>query len=469
MFGPVLHLRGFRAGEVRVRAVAARAASEPVRALSAGGEAVPARLLFECDGLAVDAYDFALPAGGAATYVFDDETFPVTTDFEGDLRIAYVSCNGQEHGDRKRPLEQRDALWRRLCREHEVRPFQLLLHGGDQLYADEIVEAQPASRRWLKHKRRTDGDTEAAAAALEDELRRALFRRYLELFDQTDIAWIAARVPSLAMWDDHDICDGWGSLHAGKLDSPVGRTIFRVAREQFLLFQMGAVGDDLPDICLDADGETLSWQVRLPGLHVVAPDLRSERRPDRVMGKPGWRALETAGRSVSDGHVILLSSVPALGPRLSWLEAVLHLCPGMQKYEDDLRDQWQSRAHRSEWRRFLEWMLELHRRAAVTVLSGEIHLATRATMDDGDRPVNQLVASGIAHPAPPRGWARGLGLLARFGEAPLPEHPIRLRPLPGRRSIYADQRNYLVLERHDGTWSARWELEREGPTPPLDL
>src|SRR3546814_14154030 len=108
----------------------------------------------------------------------------------------------------------------------------------------------------------------------------------------------------------------------------------------------------------------------------------------------------------------------------------------MEKYEEDLRDQWQSHAHREEWRRFLRLLIETHTRdtTPVTVLSGEIHLATRGTMDTPEGPLHQLVASGISHPAPPTAYATALSLLARFGEAPLPEHPISLHPLPGRRS-----------------------------------
>ncbi|MCF6916433.1 hypothetical protein L4M18_29165, partial [Klebsiella pneumoniae] len=52
-------------------------------------------------------------------------------------------------------------------------------------------------------------------------------------------------------------------------------------------------------------------------------------------------------------RTMLLSSVPLLGPRLSLLETIMVAIPGMMKYEDDLRDQWQSRAHRTEWRRIL--------------------------------------------------------------------------------------------------------------------
>ena len=105
----------------------------------------------------------------------------------------------------------------------------------------------------------------------------------------------------------------------------------------------------------------------------------------------------------------------------------------------------------------------------VTVLSGEIHLATRGTLHSRSGPLHQLVASGIAHPVPPRAYARGLGWLAALGEAPLPDHPLALHPLPGRRAVYTAQRNYLIIERVAGRWQAWWELEVDGPTPPLAL
>lgn len=104
---------------------------------------------------------------------------------------------------------------------------------------------------------------------------------------------------------------------------------------------------------------------------------------------------------------------------------------------------------------------------SVTVLSGEIHLATRGFLDGGPSPVHQLVASGIAHPPPPRAWARTLGALARLGESPVPGRPIRLRPLPGHSGIYTAERNFLVLERLDGEWRVAWRLERSGWTPSM--
>ena len=106
----------------------------------------------------------------------------------------------------------------------------------------------------------------------------------------------------------------------------------------------------------------------------------------------------------------------------------------------------------------------------VTALSGEIHLATRGEMPLGDgKLLHQLVASGIAHRAPPRAWARVLGALSWLGDAPLPGHPIRICKIPGQAHRYVAERNYLTLERRDGAWSAVWELEVSGTAPALAL
>jgi len=273
-------------------------------------------------------------------------------------------------------------------------------------------------------------------------------------------------------WDDHDICDGWGSLRRSRTYSPVGQTLFDVARESFLVFQQAATDGDLPARFADPAGQQLGWAVHGHGLHILAPDLRSERTRRQIMGPGGWAMMESEAQQVMPGHTLLMSSVPLLGPRLSILEALMVLIPRMQKYEDDLRDQWQSRAHREEWRRMLRLVrgLAQHDGHDITALSGEIHLATRAVMDlGGGLHLNQLVASGIAHRAPPKGWARVLGALASLGEDPLPEHPIRVERLPRQSGRYVAERNYLVLERAASRWSARWDLEESGMTYPLPL
>jgi hypothetical protein len=468
--GPILFLRETTSERLHLGALFVVPSGKKPPVVQVSGQTIAKTCLYRQHETEVLRYDFALPLEQGGEYAVDGDLFQVVGVPASDLQLAYVSCNGQEHGDYERPTQERNAMWRRLAEQHATTPLSLLLHGGDQLYADEMLRTHSLLESWSGG--RSEGlSPDANVAEVEASLRDYLFRCYSHLYQQPDPAYLLAHVPSLCMWDDHDICDGWGSLPADRLDSPVGRTVFRVAREFFLLFQMGTAPDALPAILADRDGSTLTWHVDLPGLDVVALDLRSERRPDRVLGEAGWKAARDVFESARQPRVLLMSSVPLLGPRLSLVETAMRLLPGLQKYEDDLRDQWQSHAHREEWRRMLRQVLDLHqsKQSTVTVLSGEIHLATRGTMAARTQPVHQLIASGIAHPPPTPWYGRILGSLARLGEAPLEEHPIALHPLPGRTETYTSQRNFLMLARRDRQWVAWWELEDSGATETLAL
>jgi hypothetical protein len=466
--GPCLFLRGVGGGRMRLAALVLRPVGEAPGPLIAEGQDVPPRLLATVGGVAAHRYDFDLRADAAAGYRHDGEEYPVCTAVSGDMRMAFVSCNGEEHGDLERDPAERDAMWTRLCERHEEAPLTLLLHGGDQVYADEVTRAHPATEDWPGGTGRRLSD--ATLAEVGAALRRAYSARYLALMARPAFAHLAARVPSLAIWDDHDICDGWGSLLRGQERTPLGRALFAAARDAYLLFQHGTVAGDLPPGSLDPTGASLGWRVDLPGVTLIAPDLRSERTRRRIMSPEGRAAFRDSLARGAEERVLLISSVPLLGPRLSLVERAMRLTPWMEKYEDDLRDQWQSYAHRAEWRRMLRYLATFQEGGHdVTALSGEIHLATRATMATAAGPLHQLVASGVAHRAPPRAYADVLGTLARFGESPLPGHPIRLHPLPGRRRIYTAERNYLLLRRENGGWHAAWDLERGGLTPELPL
>lgn len=471
--GPILFARRADDESYWLSAIVVAAENhDPLRLVPVNGsEAAPVRLHAQL-GRTVWRYDFRLPARGDAAYRLGDRVFPVAADCSGDVRIAYVSCNGQEQGDADRPAAERNAMWRRLAGEHDRAPFGLLLHGGDQLYADEVLQSHPALSGWAASTLEQKAE-QALTAEMREAAENFYFRKYMALCAPPEFAHLNARVPALMMWDDHDIFDGWGSLAEKLLDSQVGRGLFDIARRMFMLFQLGAT-DEVPPLGWDEGcHRSLTQAVRFPGFSVVAPDLRSERRPTRVMGPAGWAAFERALAATARGdRLLIMSSVPVLGPRLSWIEKLMDAFPGAQKYEDDLRDQWQSRSHRAEWQRMLE---TLERRATegrnpVAVLSGEIHFATRAEMPFGNGVImHQLVASGIAHPPPPGFYALSLGLLAALGESPLPGRQVRLKPLPGQRRIYAAERNYLVLERRGEEWSAVWELEKSGRTPAMRL
>ncbi|MDN5938574.1 MAG: alkaline phosphatase D family protein [Salinisphaera sp.] len=281
------------------------------------GEAAAPNVLASIDHWVLWRYQFSLPLATDAGYQLADRHFPVNAALDGDLRIGYVACNGMEEGDGRRSLSERNILWQRLAADHDRQPLQLLLHGGDQVYADEMLRQHPALAAWGRSGKKPD-----PATAFTDDMRQRarawLFQRYLDLYSQPAVARLLARVPSLMMWDDHDICDGWGSLARARLDCPVGRGVFAVAREGFRWFQGACAQGEVMPGSLGPGADALGWKQELPGLSIIAPDLRSRRRPDQILDAAGWRALDHALSSAAGERVLFLSSVPALGPRLSW-------------------------------------------------------------------------------------------------------------------------------------------------------
>lgn len=472
--GPILYARGGDGRVNHLSALVIRPEGEPFPHLRVTESelTVPGHEIAQRCGFVVRRYDFELPAGRAASYSLADEVFEVAAPDAPDCRYAYVSCNGCEEGDTERPLAERDVMWSRLVHDHERQPFALLLQGGDQLYADDVLSCHPDVEAWWSAE---PADTARFSATLDvrEAIRRFYFSHYRLIFARPTMRYLAARVPSIMMWDDHDIFDGWGSHATARLDSPIGRCVFEEARDAFALFQLGGAVDALPLTVLDRTGANLGQAVRYPGRSVIAPDLRSERRPDRVLGEAGWRSMERliAETPVAD-RMLLMSSVPVLGPRLSWAEAVADVLPHARNYQDDLRDQWQSRYHRAEWTRFLKLVVDWRRqgKGEITFLSGEIHLATRGELDLQDGSViHQLVASGISHPAPGPGYPLILTLLSRFGESPLKGCAMRARRLPRALKTYVGERNYLILAAEADRWTAQWELEISGRTPPLAI
>lgn len=465
VLGPLLILDDVADGQMHLAAVFIAAPGQTPAPLCVGGTTVPLQPLLAYGSARLFRARFALPVDAPSVYEWEGQTFEVASDLSGDLRIAFASCNGEEHGDMDRDEDERNAMWARMAAQHRTAPFALLLHGGDQIYADEATRGHPLSEAWPESIPRDPLPHDLAD--LKRHLREGFLARYVAQLEHADYAYLAARVPSLAQWDDHDICDGWGSLPRSRTYSPVGQVLFEVAKEAALAFQHGTVAGDLPARFADPEGFHLNWAIHAPGLRLLGPDLRSERTRRQVMADGGWADIEAHAEADFQGRTLVMSSVPLLGPRLSILEALMVLTPKMQKYEDDLRDQWQSRAHRTSWQRMLRAMLRMQEADGqqVTVLSGEIHLATRATMDTSDSPLHQLVASGITHRPPPRAWARALHLLSTLGETPMPKHPIRIRRIPGQRGRYVAERNYLTLHRVGENWSARWEFEHAGTSP----
>lgn len=200
------------------------------------------------------------------------------------------------------------AMWERL--EEDTRDdarCRLLLLGGDQVYCDELEKSKDGGQGFVR-KLELSGDN----SGVEDRLREAFIGQYHKYWGHAAFRKVNARVPSLAMWDDHDITDGWGSRlesFQGNEIKPHWQRYFEVAREAFEAYQ--AVRNPAP---FTEGGYTSLLDIGKSRFYLM--DFRSERnaRKAQLWSEKSHDAFMKSLKEVPDGilKVFVLSPVVAL-------------------------------------------------------------------------------------------------------------------------------------------------------------
>ena len=114
--------------------------------------------------------------------------------------FALLSCNNPFVVSSKKGGGSPWAMWDKLEQETRSSHCKLILLGGDQVYCDDLENGKLNAPKAVELKK---GD--------EKKLRNDFINQYLKYWSNLSLRKILARTPSLAMWDDHDITDGWGS------------------------------------------------------------------------------------------------------------------------------------------------------------------------------------------------------------------------------------------------------------------
>ena len=399
----------------------------------------------------------------------------------GKPRMAFVSCNGFSSAGDIKKVKDKNCLWTHMAALHTKDPYHVLIMGGDQVYADQIWEECPAIKAWVEtpfEARKQQRFSRAMAA----HLKRFYFNLYRNRWHQPEVEGMLSSVPTVMMWDDHDIFDGWGSYNPGIQNCAVYQGIFDIARNHFAVFQQQIDPRTTEDHPSKVAGQkTFTLALDLGDYAVLAIDARSERTQLQVLTRETWDAIwgwtdqqPTSGRLK---HLLVVIAVPVVHADFGLIETLMGWLPGEQELEDDLRDHWLSPGHRKERLRLIRRLLDLMDRAKVrvTILSGDVHVAClgvikseRSSMP-GSRSsvINQLTSSGIVHPAPPKllGY-----LLEKLSDMPEPiDQGIggAMLPFPTKRKKFVLARNFLSLEpddRDDRLW-ANWYVEGEEREP----
>jgi hypothetical protein len=384
----------------------------------------------------VCAYDLAFKRGArtaARRYAIQGGTTKKTfVPAKGEsLHLGYASCAGFDDWKHKTAMDEegRDpwGLWVEMLAAHQQKPFHLLILGGDQIYIDQLwVSHDSPMDQWRRMSRSKQKKVKwTPDGPLDVQARDGLISIYCTNWSRPQMAAVMATIPSLMMWDDHDICDGWGSHPDEVQDFDVMRGLFRVAREYFQVFQLGRKPDAGPlDDAIGPDSDRHFSSLKLIGdVGLLVLDLRSQRRRDRVLfDDSGWSQFfsDLSARwptALAPRHLLVISSVPVVfiaGP--SDL-AGLHPWDPVSDPQDDLIDHWSDYRHHTERQHLVRGLLQFSRekQVRVTFLSGDVHVGalgiiTSERDEDRSNPgrvITQLISSAIVN-SPPGGlvlWA----------------------------------------------------------------
>lgn len=339
-----------------------------------------------------------------------------------DPKLAYCSCNGFSSLKLLKDSPQPYALWDRMATQHATAPYSLLMMGGDQIYADSIWEygGPPSLQDWsqLDQEKRNAKESDPSMIQEIDEYYE---RTYVKRWSNPPLAKVFARIPSVMMWDDHDIFDGWGSYPEELQKTPVFRAIYDRAKRAFEIFQLRGTATNR-SILSEASAFTMS--VALGPHRILVLDNRSQRTQSRIMTDEHWSAVKSElSTTVKKGQksLLVMTAVPVVYRSFSRIEEYFAMTSKFEDEEDDVLDHWSAEKHRQERDKFIHVILDALQNAPgcrATLLSGDVHVAGVGMIHDKrrDLKIYQVIASGIVHPPPT--LLQWLGLKALTSDEP---------------------------------------------------
>ncbi|KAI8987067.1 hypothetical protein BDB01DRAFT_720027 [Pilobolus umbonatus] len=376
-------------------------------------------------------------------------TFHVTS-FYDSMRFMFYSCNGfSDVGqDIKDKFGEKTApLWQDVLDRHEVLPFHVLLGGGDQLYQDRLIkedfmipwnnEKDPASRLAMQ-----------LSPEMKNGFEEFYFNNYCINFgfkDNPIVAKAFASIPSVNMWDDHDIIDGYGSYPADMQRAECFQVLFANASRFYYLFQHHTTINLAPEHgFLRGALATCNHIVTTlgPDIGYVSIDCRGERTKHDVCKAQSYdvifEALYTRIPSTVQ-HLLIQTGVPIIYPRLTFFENLMDGAAGLSlatlvgktgalgdiisgqlnkwngdpELLDDMNDHWTAANHELERKALIERLQQYSRDRSIRVsfLGGDVHCCGAGKLyskdmkekEEGDPYfMVQIISSAIVNVPPPQ-------------------------------------------------------------------
>ena len=157
------------------------------------------------------------------------------------MNIMFHSCNGFSKSVDSNAFSGPDPLWRDVLNAHQLKPFHVMIGGGDQIYNDKVMDETEHFSAWLEIKNPHHKHEAEFSPIMQDELELFYLERYCMWFSQGLFGMANSQIPMINIWDDHDIIDGFGSYPDHFMSSKVFSGLGSVAFKYYMLFQHQSV------------------------------------------------------------------------------------------------------------------------------------------------------------------------------------------------------------------------------------
>ncbi len=348
-------------------------------------------------------------------------------------KIGFASCNG----DSKRYALDFNAkdlkMWSELYKEHSQDDinysFHCLLLSGDQIYADSLWNKVPFFNKYKlnglfsSYETRDFNFTPSRQAELEAQLKEFYETLYIDSWNHPIISKTLSSIPTIMMWDDHDIFDGWGSHHHDLQDCGIFQCIFKIARHFFEQFQI-RTSENKSLICSNSNKGS-KFSDNLFSLHccfrnyeIISLDTRSERTNNRIISKSHYKKIKSyISRNLfksqfnsNSSQKTIIFQIPVPIAHLNYKERAESLLSKLfrsnfkHSLNDDGLDHWDHSNHTKEQQFLIDFIFNVgntYNPKYIHIVSGDVHSAGAGRIvkkgKNNNYVVNQFVSSAIVH------------------------------------------------------------------------
>ncbi|CAF1328464.1 unnamed protein product [Adineta steineri] len=351
-------------------------------------------------------------------------------------RGGFFSCNGFDSTvpDDIRTDLTFGTVWEHLNSVHEETPLHILIWGGDQTYVDFIFEDVPYLKEWVDMEWNQKWTCDFRDD-LKEQIEQYHFNSYIQNWERPEVKNALASIPSIMMWDDHDIFDGAGSYPPLLHDSPMMTGLFKCAQKMRLLFQHHTTEEKARVHGLFGYQGYNSLTQCGPDLVIIGTDGRTERDTNIVHHPESWNMIfdKLENDIINIKHLIVVFPVPFSFVRFKLAENIFdhikkfpnrfrNVPPikqtnsifGLPELYDDLLDEWTNASHIDERNRELIRFQKFaeRKRIRITFFSGDVHCCGisrfKKRQQDDLLPINdsklmyQVISSAIVNKPPSR-------------------------------------------------------------------